>query len=65
VTFDEEFALKKSRRCQLEEVYEEEPVNPRTTESVREVPRATEPVREVIASPDEETLEYHDLIEVQ
>jgi hypothetical protein len=32
--------LKKSRRCQLEEVYEEEPVNPRTTESVREVPRA-------------------------
>jgi hypothetical protein len=52
VTFDEEVALKKSRRCQLEEVYEEEPVNPRTTESVREVPRATEPVREVIASPD-------------
>jgi hypothetical protein len=31
VTFDEEVALKKSRRCQLEEVYEEEPVNPRTT----------------------------------
>jgi hypothetical protein len=31
VTFDEEAALKKSRRCQLEEVYEEEPVNPRTT----------------------------------
>jgi hypothetical protein len=29
VTFDEEAALKKSRRCQLEEVYEEEPVNPR------------------------------------
>jgi hypothetical protein len=49
VTFDEEAALKKSRRCQLEE----EPVNPRTTESVREVPRAAEPVREVIASPDE------------
>jgi hypothetical protein len=30
VTFDEEVALKKSRRCQLEEVCEEEPVNPRT-----------------------------------
>jgi hypothetical protein len=65
VTFDEEAALKKSRRCQLEEVYEEEPVNPRTTESVREVPRAAEPVREVIASPDEETPEDHDITEVQ
>jgi hypothetical protein len=40
VTFDEEATLKKSRRCQLEEVCEEEPVNPRTTKSVREVPRA-------------------------
>jgi hypothetical protein len=60
VTFDEEFALKKSRRCQLEEVCEEEPVNPRTTESVRE-----EPVREVVASPDEETLEDHDTTKVQ
>jgi hypothetical protein len=39
VTFDVEAALKKSRRCPLEEVYEEEPVNPRTTKSVREVPR--------------------------
>jgi hypothetical protein len=38
VTFDEEAALKKSRRCQLEEVYEEEPVNPKINESVREVP---------------------------
>jgi U3 small nucleolar RNA-associated protein 14 len=65
VTFDEEVALKKSRRCHLEEVYEEEPVNPRTTESMREVPRAEEPVREVIACPDEETLEDHDIIEVQ
>jgi hypothetical protein len=51
VTFDEEATLKKSRRCQLEEVYEEEPVNPSITESVREVPRAAEPVREVITSP--------------
>jgi hypothetical protein len=40
VTFDEDATLKKSRRCQLEEVYEEEPVAPRVAESVREVPRA-------------------------
>ena len=60
VTFDEEAALKKSRRCQLEELCEEEPVNPRMTESVRE-----EPVREVVASPDEETLEDHHTAEVQ
>jgi hypothetical protein len=65
VTIDEEAALKKSRRCQLEEVYEEEPVNPRTTESVREVPRAAEPVGEVVTSPDEETPEDHDITEVQ
>jgi hypothetical protein len=65
VTFDEEAALKKSRICQLEEVYEEELVNPRTTESVREVPRAAEPVREVIASPDDETPEDHDITKVQ
>jgi hypothetical protein len=38
VTFDEEATLKKSRRCQLEEVSEEEPVNPRIAESMREVP---------------------------
>jgi hypothetical protein len=63
VTFDEDAVLKKSRRCQLEEVYEEEPVIPRTT--VREVPRATEPVREVVTSPDEEILEDHDILEVQ
>jgi hypothetical protein len=65
VTFDEEVALKKSRRCQLEEVCEEEPVNPRTIESVREAPRVAEPVREVVASPDEEILEDHDTAEVQ
>jgi hypothetical protein len=57
VTFDEGATLKKSRRCQLEEMYEEEPVNPRTTESVREVPRATKH--------DEETPEDHDITEVQ
>jgi hypothetical protein len=65
VTFDEYVVLKKSRRCHLEEVYEEEPVIPRTTESVREVPRAAELVREVVTSPDEEILEDHDIIEVQ
>jgi hypothetical protein len=55
VTFDEDAALKKSRRCQLEEVYEEEPV----------APRVAEPVREIITSPDEEILEDHDIIESQ
>jgi hypothetical protein len=65
VIVDEEATLKKSRRCHLEEVYEEEPVNPRIAESMREVPRATEPVREVITSPDEELLEDHDIVEVQ
>jgi hypothetical protein len=61
VTVDEEATLKKSRRCQLEKVYEEEPVNPRIAESMREVPRAAEPVREVVTSPDEELLEDHDI----
>jgi hypothetical protein len=65
MTFDEEATLKKSRRCQLEEVYEEESINPRIVESVREVPRTAEPVREVVTSPDEETLEDHDITEVQ
>jgi hypothetical protein len=64
-TFDEEATLKKSRRCQLEEMYEEEPVNPRTTESVREVPRTAEPVREVVPSPDEETPKDHDITKLQ
>jgi hypothetical protein len=63
VTFDEDAALKKSKLCQLEEVYEEEPVIPNTT--MREVPRAAEPVREVVTSPDEELLEDHDIVEVQ
>jgi hypothetical protein len=65
VTVDEEPTLKKSRRCLPEEVYEEEPVNPRIAESMMEVPRAAEPVREVITSPDEELLEDHDIVEVQ
>jgi hypothetical protein len=63
VTFDEDAALKKSKLCQREEVYEEEPVIPNT--AMREVPRAAEPVREVVTSPDEELLEDHDIVEVQ
>jgi hypothetical protein len=54
VTFDEDAMLKKSRRCQLEEVYEEEPIIPSTT--MREIPRAAEPLREVVTSLDEEIL---------
>jgi hypothetical protein len=65
VTFDEDAVLKKSRKCQLEEVYEEEPVIPRLAESVREVPRDVEPMREVVTSPDEEILEDHDVVEFQ
>jgi hypothetical protein len=65
VTFDEDATLKKSRRCHLEEVREEEPVIPRTAESVREVPRAAEPVREDVVSPDEEIPEDHDIVEFQ
>jgi hypothetical protein len=63
VTFDEDAALKKSKLCQLEEVYEKEPVIPNT--AIREVPRAAERVREVVTSPDEELLEDHDIVEVQ
>jgi hypothetical protein len=62
VTFDEDATLKKSKLCQLEEVYEEEPVIPST--AMREVPRAAKPMREVITSPNEELLEDHDIVEV-
>ena len=65
MTFDEDATLKKSRRCQLEEVYEEELVAPKVAESVREVPRVAEPVREVVTSLDEEILEDHDIVEFQ
>jgi hypothetical protein len=65
VTFDEDATLKKSRKCHLEEVYEEEPVIPRVAESVREVPRAVELVREVVTSLDEEILEHHDIVDFQ
>jgi hypothetical protein len=63
VTFDEDATLKKSKLCELEEVYEEEPEIQSTT--MREVPRAAEPVRKVVTSPDEEILEDHDIVEVQ
>jgi hypothetical protein len=63
VTFDEDAVLKKSKLCQLEEVYEEEPVIPNT--AMREVPRAVEPMREVVTFLDEELLEDHDIVEVQ
>jgi hypothetical protein len=65
VTFDENVVLNKSRICQLEEVYEEEPVAPTIVESVREVSRAAEPVREVVTSPDEKILEDCDIVEFQ
>jgi hypothetical protein len=63
VTFDEDAMLKKYKLCQLEEVYEEEPIIPST--AMREVPKATKPVREVVTSPNEEILEDHDIVEVQ
>jgi hypothetical protein len=55
VTFDEDAALKRSRKCQLEEVYEEEPV----------APRVAKPVKEVAVTPDDEIPEDHDMIESQ
>jgi hypothetical protein len=55
VTFDEVVALKRSRKCHVEEVYEEEPV----------APRVAEPVKEVTINPDDEIPEDHDIIESQ
>jgi hypothetical protein len=56
VTFYEDATtLMKSRRCQLEEVYEEEPI----------APRVAELVREVTTSSDDEIPEDHDMIESQ
>jgi hypothetical protein len=51
VTFDEDATLNKSGICQLEEVYEEEPI----------APRVAEPVKEVTVSSEED----HDMIESQ
>ena len=50
VTFDEEATLKRSRKCQHEEVYEED-VPPRNVE--------------VAPSPENETSEDHDMLEPQ
>jgi transposase InsO family protein len=55
VTFDEYATLNKSRRCHLEEVYEEELV----------APIVAEPVRDVTYSPNDEIQEDHDMIESQ
>jgi hypothetical protein len=55
VTFDEGASLNRSRKCQLEEVYEEEPV----------APKVVEPVKEVVVTPDDEIIEDHDMIESQ
>jgi hypothetical protein len=55
VTFDEYATLKRSRKCQLEEVYEEELV----------APRVAEPIKEVATTPDDEIPEDHDMVESQ
>jgi hypothetical protein len=55
VTFDEDATFKRSRKCHLEEVYEEEPV----------APRVAEPLKEVTVTLDDEILEDHDMIESQ
>ena len=54
VTFDEDTTLKKSRKCQLEETYEEVAA-----------PRATKPMEEVAPSPDDEIPKEHDILEPQ
>jgi hypothetical protein len=55
LTFDEHAKLKISRKCHLEEVYEEELV----------APRVAKPVKEVTVTPDDEIPEYHDMLETQ
>jgi hypothetical protein len=54
VTFDEDAALKRSRKCHLEEVYKE-----------HVAPRVAEPVKEVTVNPDDEIPENHDMIKSQ
>ena len=54
VTFDEDTTLKKLRKCQLEEKYEEVVA-----------PKAVEPMKEVAPSPDDEISEEHDMLEPQ
>jgi hypothetical protein len=55
ITVDEDAALKRSRKCQLEEVYEEELVAPRVAKLVKEVTVTT----------GDEIPEDHDMIESQ
>jgi hypothetical protein len=55
VTFDGDAPLKRSRKCHLEEAYEEEPV----------APRVVEPMKEVTVTPVDEITEDHDMIESQ
>jgi hypothetical protein len=55
VTFDADATLKRSRKCHLEEVYEEEPV----------APRVAEPMKEVTITPNDEIPEDHDMIDYQ
>jgi hypothetical protein len=55
VTFDEDATLKRSRKCHLEEVYEEPPL----------APKVAEPVKEVVVTHDDEIPEDHDMIESQ
>jgi hypothetical protein len=55
VTFDEYATLKRSRKCQLEELYEEELV----------APRVAEPIKEVAVTPDDEIPKDRDMIESQ
>ena len=54
VKFDEYAPLKKLRKCQPEETYEEVVA-----------PRATKPMQEVTPSDDNEILEEHDMLEPQ
>ena len=54
VTFDEDVSLKKSRKCQLEETYEEVVA-----------PTVAETMKELAPSPDDEILEEHDMLEPQ
>ena len=53
-TFDEDAALKKSRKCQPKETYEEVVA-----------PKSIEPMKQVTPSHDDEILEEHDMLEPQ
>jgi transposase InsO family protein len=55
VTFDEDASFNKSKKCQLEEVYEEEHV----------APRVVEHNKEVAVTPDDVISEDHDMVEPQ